>query len=187
MGRGLARLGDSHTKGLGYLADVNDASELTVAYREALVAVRHQVAVEQDVVRSASVMWTDAGDGTQSTEAFVPLIERRAEPLLAEVRAAYELQARQRGFRAQELQQTAAQREAASLVVEPVEGGPRPRGGPSLPDEYMAEFRNVLDDGMTALQVRDFLSGQFTPLPLEDLMAVLRSYEEAGAIRLVRR
>jgi hypothetical protein len=51
----------------------------------------------------------------------------------------------------------------------------------------MAEFRNVLDEGMTALEIRDFLSGQFTPLPLADLMAVLRAYEESGAVRLVRR
>ena len=98
-----------------------------------------------------------------------------------------ELQARQRGVSARDPELTASEREAASLVVEQIEGGSRPRGGASLPDEFNAEFRNVLGDGMTALQIRDFLSGQFTPLPLADLMAVLRSYEESGAIRLVRR
>ncbi len=187
MGRGLARLGDSHTKGLGYLADVADEAELKVAYREALNAVRHQVGVEQDVVRSASVMWTDADHGAANTGAFVPLIERRAEPLLAEVRTAYELQARQRGLRARDPELTDAEREAASLVVELIEGGSRPRGGPSLPDEFNAEFRNLLGRGMTALEIRDFLAGQFTPLPMPDLMAVLRSYEESGAVRLVQR
>jgi peptidase M28-like protein len=187
MGRGLSRLGDSHTKGLGYLADVESEAELNVAYREALNAVRHQVGVEQNVVRSASVMWTDAEDGAANTEAFVPLIERRARPLLDEVRMAYELQARQRGLNARDPELTAAEREAASLVVESVAGGGRPSGGPSLPDEFNAEFRNLLGRGMTALEIRDFLAGQFTPLPLADLMAVLRSYEAAGAIRLVRR
>jgi hypothetical protein len=187
MGRGLARLGESHTKGLGYLADVTDEAGLNVAYREALNAVRHQVRVEQEVVRSASVMWTDSGEGARNTEAFVPLIEQRAQPLLTEVRLAYELQARQRGMQVRDPGMTAEQREAASLVVEAIEGGSRPRGGPSLPDEFMAEFRNVLDEGMTALEIRDFLSGQFTPLPLADLMAVLRAYEESGAVRLVRR
>jgi hypothetical protein len=187
MGRGLARLGDSHTKGLGYLADVTDEAGLNTAYREALNAIQHQVGVEQDVVRSASVMWTDADEGAGSTGAFVPLIEQRAEPLLAEVRMAYELQARQRGLQARDPELTADEREAASLVVETVEGGGRPRGGATLPDEFMAEFRNVLDDGMTALEIRNFLSGQFTPLPMADVMAVLRAYEEAGAIRLVRR
>lgn len=187
MGRGLARLGDSHTKGLGYLADVTNEAELNAAYREALNAIRHQVSVEQDVVRSASVMWTDRAAGTENTGAFVPLIERRAAPLLDEVKMAYELQARQRGVRARDPKLTAAEREAASLVVEAVEGGSRPRGGPTIPDEFNAEFRNLLGEGMTALEIRDFLSGQFTPLPLADLMAVLRSYESAGAVRLVRR
>jgi hypothetical protein len=187
MGRGLARLGDSHTKGLGYLADVAGEAELNVAYREALVALRHQVGVEQDVIRSASVLWTDSGDGADNTEVFVPLIERRAEPLLAEVRTAYELQARQRGLRARDPELTEAEREAASLTVELIEGGSRPSGGPSLPDEFNAEFRNLLGRGMTALEIRDFLAGQFTPLPLADLMAVLRSYEGSGAIRLAQR
>jgi len=187
MGRGLARLGDSHTKGLGYMADVNSEVELNQAYREALNAVRHQVGVEQDVIRSASVMWIDSRSGAENTGAFVPLIERRADPLLDEVRMAYELQARQRGLQARDPELTAAEREAASLVVEQIEGGSRPSGGPSLPDEFNAEFRNLLDEGMTALEIRDFLSGQFIPLPLADLMAVLRAYEEAGAVRLTRR
>ena len=33
---------------------------------------------------------------------------------------------------------------------------------------------------MTALQIRDFLSGEFTPLPLADVMAVLKAREAAG-------
>jgi hypothetical protein len=48
-----------------------------------------------------------------------------------------------------------------------------------------AELNILLGRGLTALQIRDFLSGEFTPLPLSDLMAVLRSREAAGTIRLV--
>lgn len=187
LGRGMARLGDAHTKGLGYLADATTEEGLRDAYREAQVAIRHQVAVEQAVVGSAGVLWTDAAAGAEHTEAFQPLVERRAAPLLDEVKAAYELQARQRGFRAGELQLTDAEREAASLVVEPVEGAGRVRGGPSLPDEFNAEFRLLLPRGLTVLEMRDFLAGEFTPLPLADLMEVLRAQEEAGAIRLVQR
>lgn len=40
---------------------------------------------------------------------------------------------------------------------------------------------------MSALQVRDFLSGEFTPLPMSDVMAVLRAREASGQIRLVPR
>jgi hypothetical protein len=54
-----------------------------------------------------------------------------------------------------------------------------------LPDEYNAELAILLGKGMTALQVRDFLSGEFTPLPMSDVMTVLRAREASGAIKLV--
>jgi aminopeptidase YwaD len=192
LGRGMARVGDSHNKGLGYMADATTESELRDAYREAQVAIRHQVAVEQEVVGSASILWTNAAAGAEITESFQPIVERRAAPLLDEVKAAYELQANQRGFRARDIELTDAEREAADLVVEPVEGFVRPRrrgpsAGPSLPDEFNAEFRMLQSKGLTVLEMRDFLAGEFTPLPLEDLMEVLRAQEAAGAIRLVRR
>ena len=38
---------------------------------------------------------------------------------------------------------------------------------------------------MTALEIRDFLSGEFEPVPLADVMAVLRARETSGQIRLV--
>ena len=50
-----------------------------------------------------------------------------------------------------------------------------------------AEFNILLGRGLTALQIRDFLSGEFTPLPLADLMTVLRAREAAGTIRLTKK
>ena len=59
-------------------------------------------------------------------------------------------------------------------------------GGPQLPDEFSAELGLLLrKGGMTALQLRDFLSGEFTPLPMNEVMAVLKTREAQGAIRLV--
>ena len=40
---------------------------------------------------------------------------------------------------------------------------------------------------MTALEIRDFLSGEFTPVPLADVMAVLRAREATGTIKLTPR
>jgi aminopeptidase YwaD len=48
-----------------------------------------------------------------------------------------------------------------------------------------AELSILLGKKMTALEIRDFLSGEFEPVPLADVMAVLRAREAAGAIRLV--
>jgi hypothetical protein len=56
--------------------------------------------------------------------------------------------------------------------------------GPSLPQHMNAEFTILLGKHMTALQIRDFLSGEFEPVPLADVMAVLRARETAGTIKL---
>ena len=66
-------------------------------------------------------------------------------------------------------------------------GGGRGRGagGPGLPTEFNAEFNQLLSRHMTVLEIRDFLSGEFTPLPLKDVMTVLRARETAGSIKLV--
>jgi len=194
LGRGLSRMGESHTKGLGYMADASDASSLMTAYKEARNAIAHQAKIEQAVVKSASVLWTDTTAGAKKVAAFVPLIDKRATALLDEVKAAYQLQAAQRGVQATEPTMTAEEREAAALVVEPAAGGGRGgrgggggrggAGGPTLPTEFNAEFSALLSKRMTVLQIRDFLSGEFTPLPLADVMAVLRAREAAGQIVL---
>jgi len=205
LGRGLARMGESHTKGLGYLADAIDATSLAAAYREARVAILHQAGVEKAVVDSASILYTNVDAGKTKTAVFAPLIDRRSASLLDEVAAAYRLQASQRGITLPasvgEPVLSVTEREAANLVVEQVPapaggrggrggrggGGGRGRGaaGPSLPTEFNAEFNALLSRKMTVLEIRDFLSGEFTPVPVETVMAVLRAREAAGSIRLV--
>ena len=193
LGRGLSRMGEAHTKGLGYLADAADAAALATAYREARVAVQHAASIEKAVVKSASVLYTDVEAGKKRTAVFEPLVDKRASALVDEASAAYRLQAAQRGVTLPavvgEPALSAEEKEAASLVVEPVPaaGGGRGRGagGPSLPTEFTAEFSQLLSRHLTVLEIRDFLSGEFTPLPLGDVMAVLRARETAGALKLV--
>jgi hypothetical protein len=64
------------------------------------------------------------------------------------------------------------------------QGAGRGAAGPSLPQEMNAEFNLLLGKNKTALEIRDFLSGEFTPVPLAEVMAVLRAREAAGTIRL---
>ena len=204
LGRGLSRMGESHTKGLGYMADASDGPTLTTAYKEARVAIRHQAEIEKAVVRSASVLWTNVAEGRKKTAAFEPLIDQRAGSLLNEVKAAYQLQATQHSLTAAEPVLTADERAAATLAVERVPPAPGAAGGgggggrggggggrggaasgPALPDEFNAEFNILLGKSMTVGQIRDFLSGEFTPLPLADVMAVLKAREAQGSIKLV--
>jgi hypothetical protein len=202
IGRGLARMGESHARGLGYMADATDAATLMDGYKEARVAILHQAEVEKGVVNSASILWTNVDNGKQKTAVFAPLIDQRASRLLNEVKAAYQLQAMQRGVPAPEPVMTAQEQEAGNLVVESVGGGRGGRGGgggggargggrgggnagPALPTEMNAEFTILIGQHRTALEIRDFLSGEFTPLPLADLMAVLHAREAAGTVKLI--
>ncbi len=214
MGRGLSRMGESHIKGMGYMADAKDAATLAIAYKEAKNAIRHQAEIEKAVVKSASVLWTNVADGEKKTAAFQPLIDQRAASLMNEIKAAFTLQAMQRNVAAVEPVMSADEKEASLLMIElPSSGGAAPAaggrgagappaagggagggagrgvggaGGPQLPDEFSAELGLLLrKGGMTALQLRDFLSGEFTPLPMNEVMAVLKTREAQGAIRLV--
>jgi hypothetical protein len=198
IGRGLGRMGESHTKGLGYMADAANAAALTDGYREARIAILHQAEVEKGVVNSASILWTNANNGKQKTAAFAPLIDQRVSALLNEAKASYQLQATQRGVPAPEPVMTAEEREAANLLVESVGGGRGGGGrgggggqrgggnaGPAVPQEMNAELTILVGQHRTAVEIRDFLSGEFTPLRLADLMTVLHAREAAGTLKLV--
>jgi hypothetical protein len=50
-----------------------------------------------------------------------------------------------------------------------------------------AEATILLGQKKTALEFRDFLAGEFDPLPLADVMTYLRAREQAGVVRLVKR
>ena len=56
------------------------------------------------------------------------------------------------------------------------------RRAPTSEPAMAAEAREAL-----TLEFRDFLAGEFDPLPLADLMTHRRAREQAGAIRLVKR
>jgi hypothetical protein len=66
-------------------------------------------------------------------------------------------------------------------------GAGRGQAGPSLPQHMNAELAILLGKKQTALEIRDFLSGEFEPVPLSDVMAVLRARDAAGTIKLVAR
>jgi hypothetical protein len=102
---------------------------------------------------------------------------------------------------------TSEEKAAASLVVECVHGstfsgcaaavgagggrggGGGGRGGQAtgLPQHMNAEATILLGKHLSALAIRDFLSGEFEPVALADVLRYLRARESAGVVRLVRR
>ena len=207
LARGSERMGDSERKGLSYMTDTTKGTELLQAYKEALNAIRHQAEIEKAVVHSAAVLFTNPADGQKKLAAFEPLIEQRASALRNETAALYRLRAEQLKVTAAQPEMTAEEKEAARLIPERVGGAQGGRGGggggggrggrggaPLSPDEQAAQRRvpqhmtaelNILiGQKKTVLEIRDFLSGEFEPLPLADLMEYFRLQEKLGAIKL---
>jgi hypothetical protein len=208
MGRGAERMGENQRKGLGYIADVTDASQLIDAYREAKVAVRHQAGVEKSVVRTAGVLFTNPADGQKALAPLEPLIDARANALVNEVTAAYKVAAAAWKVAATEPVMSDADKVAAKTLVERVPppagagggmggmGGGGGRGGMAnaspadraslarVPQHMTAELNILLNQKKTVMEIRDFLSGEFEPLPLADLMEYLKVQEKNGAVKL---
>jgi aminopeptidase YwaD len=88
---------------------------------------------------------------------------------------------------------TDLEKQAFRLVVERAgAGGGRGFGGgrgPSgkIPQHMTAELNILMGKKLTALEIRDFLSGEFEPLPLADLMEYLRAQEKAGTVKLTEK
>ncbi len=55
-----------------------------------------------------------------------------------------------------------------------------------VPGHMAGELRQIWDRGMTVMQLRDFVAGEYDPLPVADLVDYLRVMEKLGAIRLVQ-
>jgi len=193
LGRGVARMGEAQTRALGYLTDA-DATGLARAWMEARNTVLHQAEIERAVIGSARVLWTNPRVGQSWSSDIAARLDARRQALLGEVDAIYALKARRLGIAPVRPPRSALEAEAARTIVTLGPSFPRSAmfpsdgPGPQLPDEFGAELNILIGrENMTVLQIRDFLSGEFTPIDLAQLYAVLRGREKAGLVRLVMR
>src|SRR5262245_4347473 len=213
LGRGTERMGAGQRKGTAYMADATTADALTAAWKEARVAIRHQADVEKGVIRSSGVLYADPAGAPKRLAAIEAAIDKKAAAMLDEARAAYALHAQRLNAQPSfDPPQAAEEKEAANLIVQCATGEPTVSGcggggrgggggggrggggrgaagtaGPTLPQHMNAEFNILLGKKLSALEIRDFLSGEFEPVPVADVMAALRAREAAGTIKLVPR
>jgi hypothetical protein len=208
LARGTERMGQAQRRGLGYLADM-DAPSLREVAREAQVAIRHQAGVEKVVVRSAAVLFANPEEAGKKLVGFETLIDQRAAALENEAAAFYRLRAEQQKAQPAELALTDAEKQAARTLVEQsadqAAGGGfgRFRGSEQaleklspddrkfvqasrgkLPSHMSEELGVLLGRKMTVLEIRDFLSGEYEPLPLADLVNYLEGQEKLGQLKL---
>ncbi len=211
LARGSERLGVAERKATSYLADAATVEALHTAWKEARVAIRHQADVEKGVIRSSAVLYADPAGAPKMLTPLETSVDKSAAALTDSIRAVYALQAQRLNTQpVYDPPQTAEEKEAANLVVECASGQPSfsgcaaaggrggagrgggggrggPASGPALPQHMNAELSILLGKKMTVLEIRDFLSGEFEPVPLADVTAVLRAREASGTIKLVPR
>jgi aminopeptidase YwaD len=203
LGRGSERLGEAQRKGLGYLADaVQGDEQLYSAYKDALNAVNHQAEIEKAVIGSTTILYLKQ---SMPDRVFIEqqrqIIDKHAEILNAQLTGYYSDTAEHKwGQLMRKLDMTDAEKLAARTFLERVPapaggrggagggGGGGGRGGatPSrIPQHMNAELSILINQKKSVLEIRDFLSGEFEPLPLADLMDYFQAQEKAGAVKLV--
>jgi aminopeptidase YwaD len=207
LARGSERMGVAQRKATSYLADAASPEALHAAWKEARVAIRHQGNVEKGVIDSSGVLYPDPAGVRKQLGPIGASIDKTASALIDAVRAAYALHAQRLNTQPiYDPPQTAGEKEAGNLIVECANGQPTFSGcggaggrgagggrgaagttGPALPQHMNAELGILLGKKLSVLEIRDFLSGEFEPVPLADVMGVLRAREAAGTIKLVPR
>jgi aminopeptidase YwaD len=199
LGRGAERMGANQRKGLGYIGDATDAASLTAAYKEAKVAIRHQAGIEKAAIRTTRVLFADPTAAEKRLTAYDPLVDARAAALVNEVTAAWRFAAASLGISATEVAPTEEEKTAARTLVEPGPSAPAPgqfggfggggAGGQALPPSRIpqhmtSELNGLLRQKKTVLEIRDFLSGEFEPVPLADVLDWLKAREGRGLVKL---
>lgn len=200
--RGTERMGDAQRKALGYIADAASA-DLAQAFKDASVTVSHQAEVEKEVVRSVAVLYREQTAAKKTLDRLADLVSERASQLQSEVEAYYRVTAGQKKTTVAKLSPSAEEKAASRLLVERVGGQGRGFGGmraamekltdeeratlQKVPQHMTAELNILLGQKKSVLEIRDFLTGEFDPLPLGDLTAYLRVMEKMGTVKISAR
>ncbi len=201
LARGSERVGEAQRKATSYLADAADAAALAAAYRDAWVTVKHQAAVEKGVIRSSRVLYPDPSAAEKRLAPIESSIDKVAAGIQEQNRTIYALAAARLQAPpapAGEPPLSEAEKLAARTIVKALPAPPGGRGGgrgggggrgaasgPAIPQHMNAELNILVNQGKSVLEIRDFLSGEFDPLPLDRLMAVLEARATAGSLELV--
>ncbi len=210
LARGAERMGQSLRKGLGYMTDATDAAAFDAGHRDAHNAVNHQAGVEKDVIRTASVLFKDQEAAKKQLEILAASIDGRAAALHNEVMLVFKQKAAMMGEPGDKMPEASAlEKEAARTYPERV-GGAGGRGGAGggggggggrggrggapnpelaaaaakIPGHQMSELNAELAKGKSVLEIRNFISGEFEPVLLADVMDYFKAMERAGAMKL---
>ena len=210
LSRGVERMGQAERKGLAYLSDVSSTASLRDAWRDASATILHQAAVEKRAVISAKVLFADPAEGEKKLASLAAIIDQRATQLQSEAKAFYQLQAEVRKAPPGDLTLTDVEKQLSRIIPERAGGGggfggggggggfggpaqppspERTRNAQIVPQHIAPELQVLLGrtPRLTALELRDFLTGEFEPVPAADFLEYLRNSEKLGTMKLTEK
>ena len=56
-----------------------------------------------------------------------------------------------------------------------------------IPGHMTSELRAIMPRKLTVQQIRDFISGEFEPVPVADVMAYFQAMEKSGSVKLTEK
>ncbi|MFQ5745269.1 MAG: M28 family peptidase [Acidobacteriota bacterium] len=213
LGRGDARIGEALEKAQSYLADAGTESDfisaagtpmetaLARAYKEARVTLVHAVDVEMKALRSTGVFFGDSADRTivdPRLDALAERLQGRQQAGFEQLRAFYGLLADAAGVAVIEPQPTELEQQAARRVPALASGSSggfgfgraisqmspeQRRALRNIPARMSSELRAFIDGERSVLEIRDAISGEFEPVPLQDVVSYLDALEAVHMIQ----
>ncbi|MDD5542364.1 MAG: M28 family peptidase [Acidobacteriia bacterium] len=212
--RGESRQGDALRKSLSYLTDW-ESDQLPLAYKEAINTVRHQAAIEKQTLESLQVLLPGQRSSEEKLKTIRPLLaltDEREKIAERQVQEFYRFKTRQAP---PELAVSEEEQKASRLIPERVGGAGGGAGGgvgalAQLPESERRAYEEAarrVPQHMTAelnimltrnadkndprkysvLDIRNFLSGEFDPLSLEDLMTNLKAQENRNLLKFTEK
>lgn len=190
------RIGEAMTDAMKLLSQ-SQAADLPTNYKEAVAMLTH--AYEREARTLASVKTMAIGSPTD------PAVTKRIERIEAELRAgqtndmarlrsAFQALAEQFGVSTAEPELTPAERTAAALV--PVRKSPAPSApsagptfqqasaGETLTGFHAMEARAYADGTRSILEIRQHISAELGPVPIERVIAFFRELEKRGEVEI---
>ena len=200
-GHAQQRLGQELVRASQSIADSKDAADLQNNYKEAVNMIRQGYTRESAAILSAAAL-APVSEVDRVRSSTIAALEKNfaagRDKDLAQLKLTYQAIADALHVPAAEPSLTEAEKAAALLYPRPKPGTPRqPQGfgggggggrnqAPApLAGYYVMEARNFADGEHSLLDIRNALSAEFVPIPVENVEKFFRDLEQQGGWEIV--
>ncbi len=200
IGHAQSRIGNDLGNALGEIARSSNADELNIAYKEALNVVRQAYLREHQAVRSAATVAPADGQVADEIAQLDTSFGAGESVDVGRVRVAYRLAAKRLSVPAVE-EPTLTEAENATAILFPKpkpgaqpQGGGRGPGGPGgqraeppLRGYYAMEARAWADGEHSILDIRNAISAEFGPVPVDNVLQFFKGLEAQGSFEIAQK